>query len=73
MLFNQIANDATNATALLAGEYAVKYTYEFAHVDTGSAPVGPPLNVLKYPLAHSTLWIALTPRLIAILLPVQRL
>ncbi len=44
MLFEMIANDAENTAikdALLAGDFAVKYTYEFAHVDTGAVQVSP--------------------------------
>jgi hypothetical protein len=43
-MLNLIANDGANTAvkaALLAGDYAVKYTYEFAHVDTGAVQVSP--------------------------------
>lgn len=43
-LFEMIANDPENTAikdALLAGDFAVKYTYEFAHVDTGIEQVSP--------------------------------
>lgn len=44
VLFARIANDTVNAsvkTALLDSDYEVKYTYEFAHVNTAASPVSP--------------------------------
>ncbi len=43
-MLDLIANDSANTAVeaeLLAGDYAVKYTYEFAHVDTGAVQVSP--------------------------------
>jgi|GEM_PF-4400865 len=59
-LLNLIANDTANTavkTELLAGatagDYSVKYTYEFAHVDTGSSPVSPISNHPECPQVSS--------------------
>lgn len=43
-MLNLIANDGANTVVkaeLLAGDYSVKYTYEFAHVDTSAVQVSP--------------------------------
>ena len=43
-MLTSIVNDASNTavtTDLAASSAVVKYTYEFSHVDTGSAPVSP--------------------------------
>ncbi len=43
-MLTNIRNDAANtgiSDALAASAATVKYTYEFAHVDTGSNPIGP--------------------------------
>lgn len=43
-MLDLIANDNANTAVeaeLLAGDYAVKYTYEFAHVDTSAVQVSP--------------------------------